>query len=274
MLRLRHLSLRTLPRGLTSFSTSATTVKTDPEPILRYVSKPSTDTTSALRLNDLRDNPGAKKKKVRLGRGRGTGCGKTSGRGQKGQKARNSVPLWFEGGQTPITKRFPKKRWHDPWERELQEVPLGRIQRYIDIGRLDKEKVIGMKELVKSGCCRKFKHGVVLVTGGGAFVEKVKIQVTEVESEAAKAVVANGGAVELAWYNRLGFLRLLRPERWEKKGGLLPRWARPPPKMEHRYPVQNEDGVWVRPLDNVEDINEAEEAWKRIVHLRKSVSLA
>lgn len=226
-----------------------------------------------LRLNDLRDNAGAKKKKVRVGRGRGSGCGKTSGRGQKGQKARNSVPLGFEGGQTPLHKRFPKRRHYDPFARNLEEVPLGRIQRYIDIGRISRDAEVGIRELVKSGCVRKPKDGYVLVGGGGAFVEGIKIQVTECDPEAARQVIANGGSVELAWYNRLGFLKLLRPERWAKKKLPLPRWARPPPKFQHRYPDRRDDGLPIRKLESMEDVDQLSNVWKRIIHLREKKSL-
>lgn len=226
--------------------------------------------TKPLRLDNIRDNDGAKKKKVRLGRGRGSGCGKTSGRGQKGQRARNSVRLGFEGGQTPLQKRLPKRKYYDRFERILQPVPLGRIQHYIDIGRIDNSegKAITMRELVRSGCVRKPKDGVVLVKGG-AFEEKVDIQITECEPEAASQVLAAGGKVTLAWYNKLGLRVLLRPERWAQKGLPLPRWARPPPKFEHRYPDRNPDGLPVRRLNSQEDVDQLENAWKRIVHMRE-----
>ena len=102
-------------RGLSTLETSAATRSNVIAPV-------------PLRLNDIRDNPGARKKKVRVGRGRGSGCGKTSGRGQKGQKARGSVRLGFEGGQTPLQKRLPKVNHHDPFARPLQPVSVGVIQ--------------------------------------------------------------------------------------------------------------------------------------------------
>eukprot|EP00177_Eucheuma_denticulatum_P008628 GFKZ01015703.1.p1 GENE.GFKZ01015703.1~~GFKZ01015703.1.p1 ORF type:complete len:275 (-),score=40.08 GFKZ01015703.1:1146-1970(-) len=252
-------------RGLSQLSPSVP----PPEGTFSYKNAANIHQTRPLRLNDIRDNIGAKKKKVRVGRGRGSGCGKTSGRGQKGQKARNSVRLGFEGGQTPLTKRFPKKRHFDPFARDLLPVPLGRIQKFIDIGRLDRQEEIGIRQLVKSGCVRKPKDGVILVPGGGAFVEGVKIQVTESEPEAARQVISNGGSVELAWYNKLGFLKLLRPERWEKKNLPLPRWARPPPKFEHRYPERREDGLPIRSVTTMDDVDKIEEAWKRIIHVRE-----
>lgn len=224
----------------------------------------------ALRLYNIRDNDGAKKKKIRVGRGRGSGRGKTCGRGQKGQKARNSVSLGFEGGQTPLQKRFPKRNTFDPFARKLQPLTLGRLQRFIDIGRIDTSegKEVTMNQLVRSGCVRKPVDGVILVRGGN-FAEKVHVQVTETEPDAASQVLAAGGKVTLAWYNKLGLLALIRPERWAQKGLPLPRWARPPPKFEHRYPDRREDGLPVRELQSQEDIDILESAWKRIVHLRE-----
>lgn len=226
--------------------------------------------TNPLRLDSIRDNDGAKKKKVRIGRGRGSGCGKTSGRGQKGTRARNSVRLGFEGGQTPLQKRLPKRNYYDRFERNLQPVPLGRIQHYIDIGRIDNSegKAITMRELIRSGCVRKPKDGVLLVKGG-AFEEKVDIQITECEPEAASQVLAAGGKVTLAWYNKLGLRVLLKPEKWAQKGLPLPRWARPPPKFEHRYPDRRPDGLPVRRLNSQEDVDQLENAWRRVVHIRE-----
>ena len=103
-----------------------------------------------LRLDSTRDNDGAKQKEVRVGRGHGSGCGKTSGRRQKGQCARTSVRLGFEGGQTPRQKRLPRRQYFDPFERKLALVTLGRIQHYIEIGRSETEKTITICDLWKS----------------------------------------------------------------------------------------------------------------------------
>lgn len=258
--------------GLRQLATTATPqqMRSERAPRIEYKNAEQIHATGVLRLDNIRDNDGAKKKEVRLGRGRGSGCGKTSGRGQKGQRARNSVRLGFEGGQTPLQKRLPKRKFYDRFARHLEPVPLGRIQHFIDIGRLNNSagRTITMRDLWKSGCVRNFKDGVILVRGG-AFEEKIDLQVTECEQEAASQVLAAGGKVTLAWYNKLGFRAHLKPEKWAKKGLPLPRWARPPPKFEHRYPERNEENLPIRVLRTQTDVDEIENAWKRIIHLRE-----
>lgn len=225
-------------------------------------------TPQPLRLNNIRDNAGARKKEVRVGRGRGSGCGKTSGRGQKGQKARGSVRLGFEGGQTPLHKRLPKINHHDPFARPLQPVSLGLVQRMIDLGRLPNEGTITMRELVRCGALRRVKFGVLLVPGGN-FAANVDVQVTEAVPDAAEQVIDAGGQVTLAWYTKLGLRALVKPEKWVMKNLPLPRWAAPPPKWEHRYPERTRDGLPVRPLRTKRDVEAIAKAWERIKHERK-----
>lgn len=169
-----------------------------------------------------------------------------------------------------MQKRLPKRKYFDRFARKLEAVPLGRIQHFIDIGRIDNAEgsTITMRDLWSSGCVRKFKDGVILVRGG-AFEEKIDLQITECEPEAASQVLAVGGKVTLAWYNRLGFRALLKPEKWAEKGLPLPRWARPPPKFEHRYPERTADNLPIRTLNSQEDVDQLENAWQRIVHLRE-----
>lgn len=230
----------------------------------------NTRTTSIpIRLNDIHDNTGARKRAVRVGRGRGSGCGKTSGRGQKGQKARNSVRLGFEGGQTPLHKRLPKRRVYDPFARHLETVPLARIQRWVDTGRLPASGRIGIEDLKKAGVISRVRDGILLARGFGPFCAPVELVATECEPDAARAVLSAGGAVTLAWYNKLGLRVLLRPERWTRRKLPLPRWARPPPKFEHRYPQRLQDGLPVRYVRSEHDIEAIEQAWKRVVHERK-----
>lgn len=238
-------------------------------PGVRIVNPQSQNPTGPLVLNNIRDNDGARKPEVRVGRGRGSGCGKTSGRGQKGQKARNSIRLGFEGGQTPLQKRVPKRNYYDPFARHLHPVSLGRIQRLIDLGRLDVTKTITIADLVRSGLMKKVKDGVRLVRGG-QFSSDVHLQVTETCPEAALDVLRAGGKVTLAWYNTLGLRALIKPHKWHERGVRLPRWARPPPKFEHRYPERSEDGLPIRPLESEEDVRMLEEGWKRIIHKRAS----
>lgn len=255
-------------RELATAVTDLSQARPPREPRISYANADQIQFTGKLRLHNIRDNNGAKKKEVRVGRGRGSGCGKTSGRGQKGQRARNSVRLGFEGGQTPLQKRLPKKRYYDPFERKLTPLTLGRIQHFVDIGRIEASKPITMYELWRSGCVGKITDGVALIQGG-VFEEKVDVQVTECEPEAASQVLAAGGKVTLAWYNKLGFRALLKPEKWTEKSLPLPRWARPPPKFEHRYPERNEQNLPIRSLNSQEDVDLLEKAWERIVHKRE-----
>lgn len=225
-----------------------------------------------LRLTNIADNPGARKPKVRLGRGRGSGCGKTSGRGQKGQRARGSVRLGFEGGQTPLQKRLPKVYRHDPFARPLAIVPVGAIQRMIDLGRLDGDSLITMRQLYSAGILgrRRIKHGCMLVPGGGPLAKNVTIQVTETTAEAARMVLEAGGKVQLAWYSRVGLMALMKPWRWTSGNLPLPRWAAPPPKWAHRYPERTETGLSVRNIESEKDVEEAMGAWNRVIHPRQN----
>lgn len=228
----------------------------------------------ALTLTTIRDNPGARKPKVRVGRGRGSGCGKTSGRGQKGQRARNSVRLGFEGGQTPLQKRLPKVNHFDYFAKEFERLSVGRVQRWVDTGRLDAGARITMRELVRSGCVTRVKEGVVL-EDGGVLAAPLRIEVTEATPDAARAVVAAGGELTLAWYNRLGLRSLIKPEKWSDLGLPRPAWARPPPKMEKRYPERADDGLPVRVVTTMEDVEEIVPAWTRTPHPRagKKISM-
>lgn len=125
-----------------------------------------------------------------------------------------------------------------------------------------------MRDLVRSGCVRKPKHGVILMRGG-LFGSPLRVQVTDVEPDAARDIVRHGGVVSLAWYNRLGLRALIKKEKWLDRGLPLPRWARPPPKIEHRYPERREDGLPMRTIRSEEDIDQLQEAWKRVIHLRE-----
>ena len=105
-----------------------------------------------MKLNELRDNPGARHKSKRLGRGPGSGKGKTAGRGNKGQKSRSGVAIkGFEGGQMPLYRRLPKRGFNNIFAKHYQVVNLGRLQTAIDAGKLDAEKPIGLDELIASG---------------------------------------------------------------------------------------------------------------------------
>src|SRR5919198_210696 len=113
-----------------------------------------------MRLTDLADKPGARKPRMRIGRGIGSGKGKTGGRGGKGQTARSGVRIkGFEGGQMPLHRRLPKRGFNNVFARKLNEVNLGRVQQAIDSGKLDAKAVVDAAALVKAGVLRRGQHG-------------------------------------------------------------------------------------------------------------------
>ncbi|KAK8921907.1 hypothetical protein KSP39_PZI020230 [Platanthera zijinensis] len=190
-------------------------------------------TVSLLKLNDLRDNKGAQQKKRRKGRGIGSGKGKTAGRGHKGQRARGGVKLGFEGGQTPLRRRLPKRGFKNPFSLTFQPVGLGKIARLINAGRIDSSELITMKTLKETRAIGKqIKDGVRLMGRGAELIKwPIHLEVSRVTVRAREAVEAAGGSIRKVHYNKLGFRALLNPEWFEKKRRLLPKAARPPPKL-------------------------------------------
>jgi large subunit ribosomal protein L15 len=150
-----------------------------------------------MRLNQLADNPGSRKARMRVGRGIGSGKGKTGGRGIKGQKARTGVRIkGFEGGQMPLHRRLPKRGFVNIHARKLNEVNLGRVQAAIDAGALDLSKPITADALVAAGVLGKKKGGVRLL-GGGELKAKASFEVWGASKSAAAAVEKLGGAVKV-----------------------------------------------------------------------------
>jgi large subunit ribosomal protein L15 len=148
-----------------------------------------------MRLNELSDRPGATKAKKRLGRGVGSGLGKTSGRGIKGQKARAGVAIkGFEGGQMPLHRRLPKRGFKNIFAKDFNELNLGKIQAAVDSGRLDGKKPITIEALKEAGLIRRAKDGVRLL-GTGELKAKLSFEVTGASQSAIKAVEAQGGSV-------------------------------------------------------------------------------
>ena len=151
-----------------------------------------------MKLNDIRDNPGARKSRIRVGRGIGSGKGKTSGRGQKGQKARSGVAIkGFEGGQMPLHMRLPKRGFNNPFAKDYAEVNIGMIQKFIDAGKLDAKATITEDALRAAGLVRDGKDGVRLL-GKGEITAKVTFAVTGATKGAIAAVEKAGGTVEVA----------------------------------------------------------------------------
>jgi len=150
------------------------------------------------RLNELRDNPGANKKRVRVGRGIGSGVGKTGGRGGKGQTARSGVAInGFEGGQMPLHMRMPKRGFNVPNPKDWNEVRIDRIQNYIDSGKLDDKGVIDAAALVAARVIRRPRDGVRLIGSSGFTAKKVTFKVDYATAGATAAIESAGGKVDI-----------------------------------------------------------------------------
>jgi large subunit ribosomal protein L15 len=150
-----------------------------------------------MQLNELKDNDGATTARKRVGRGIGSGLGKTAGRGHKGQKARSGVAIkGFEGGQMPIHMRLPKRGFNNPLRLKFSEVNLGRLQQAIDAGKLDAGQPIDGKALVAAGLVRRTRDGVRLL-GQGELKAKINLEVAGATASAVKAVEAAGGSIKL-----------------------------------------------------------------------------
>ena len=150
-----------------------------------------------MKLNEIRDNPGARRPKMRISRGIGSGKGKTGGRGGKGQTARTGVSInGFEGGQMPLFRRLPKRGFTNIFARKFAEVKLGRLQQAIDAGKLDSKNPITSETLVKAGLVRRVWDGVRLL-GKGELKAKVSLEVIGATKSAIAAVEKAGGSVKI-----------------------------------------------------------------------------
>jgi large subunit ribosomal protein L15 len=151
-----------------------------------------------MKLHELAGRPGSRKARTRIGRGIGSGVGKTGGRGGKGQTARSGVRIkGFEGGQMPLHRRLPKRGFKNAmFARKLNEVNLGRIQEAIDAGKLDAAGKIDAAALVTAGVLRRAKDGVRLL-GGGEIKAKIVMAVFGASKSAMAAVEKAGGSVEI-----------------------------------------------------------------------------
>jgi len=149
-----------------------------------------------MRLNELSDNPGATKKRKRIGRGPGSGTGKMGGRGIKGQKARSGVAInGYEGGQMPLYQRLPKRGFNKPNRKAFAVINLGLIQKFIDLGKLDAASITE-DSLVESGVVRRKLDGI-RVLAKGEITAKANIAVTGASKSAVEAVEKAGGALTL-----------------------------------------------------------------------------
>ena len=150
-----------------------------------------------MKLNQISDNPGATKDRMRVGRGIGSGKGKTAGRGVKGQKARTGVSIkGFEGGQMPLHRRLPKRGFNPPNARDLNEVNLGRIQGAVNAGKLDEAAPVTVETLVAAGVLSKPRDGVK-VLGVGELTAKLAFEVSGASQSAREAIERAGGSVAI-----------------------------------------------------------------------------
>jgi len=150
-----------------------------------------------MRLNELRDNPGATKEKKRVGRGPGSGKGKTAGRGIKGQKSRSGVAInGYEGGQMPLYQRLPKRGFNNINAKRYAVINLGILQKFIDSGKLDVKSTLNEEALLNSGLVRRVWDGVRLLNKG-QITSKVNIEVTGASKTAVAAIEKAGGTVKV-----------------------------------------------------------------------------
>ncbi|MBE90228.1 MAG: 50S ribosomal protein L15 [Rhodospirillaceae bacterium] len=150
-----------------------------------------------MELNKLSDNQGARGSRKRVGRGEGSGTGKTSGKGQKGQKSRSGVSIkGFEGGQMPLYRRLPKRGFTNIFRKKYAEVSLERLQKAVDAGKLDVSKTIDGTALVKAGVIRRIKDGVRIL-GNGELKAKLTLDIAGATKSAIAAIEAAGGKVVL-----------------------------------------------------------------------------
>ncbi|MBX2856478.1 MAG: 50S ribosomal protein L15 [Rhodobacteraceae bacterium] len=151
-----------------------------------------------MKLTELRDNPGATKKRMRVGRGPGSGKGKTAGRGIKGQTSRSGVAIkGFEGGQMPLHRRLPKRGFTNIFKKSFAVINLSTVQSAVDAGKLDAKSVITEDMLLKSGVVRRIRDGVRLL-GRGELTAPMKFEITGASKAAVEAVEKAGGSIKLS----------------------------------------------------------------------------
>ena len=192
-----------------------------------------------MRLNEIRDNEGAAKNRKRVGRGIGSGTGKTAGKGQKGQKSRSGVSLLgFEGGQMPLYRRLPKRGFNNPFTKDFAELTTGKLQKAIDAGHLDAKKAITGTELLAAGVVRKSKDGIRLLNKG-ELTAKVELDVTHASAGAIAVIEKAGGSVKIA-------------EKQERKVGKGRKRERVSAERKAKYDAQRGSGDVVS-VDPVEE---------------------
>lgn len=226
-------------------------------------------------LGALKPSEGSTKGFKRLGRGPSSGKGKTSARGQKGQKARGKVKSWFEGGQTPIYKLFPKIGFTNVNARPLKELSLQKIQWFHDAGRLFLEpgEVLDMKKMKDLGLVTgPIRHGIkILANGKSLYNLPIKIEASKATIDAISAIEKAGGEFTARYYNRLGLRAHLSPEWFLERRGRLPLQARPTRRKDiEYYSNESKRGYLIKENDQLlQGIQEARAKGSAHIH-RKS----
>jgi large subunit ribosomal protein L15 len=216
------------------FSTRTSSAATSTPPLLEPI--------VVLKLNNLRDNAGAVKAKRRVGRGPGSGRGRTCGKGNKGQKSRSggSVALDFTGGQTKIWRQFPKRGFRNTRHgAPMVGINVGTILDHVEMGRLDASQPITLQAMKEAGIFKAnaVKHGVKLLSTGKerllALPIPLELHVSRASATAIDAIESAGGLVTSFHYNTLALRTILRPEKFDDTN--RPKHARPPPKLQPYY---------------------------------------
>jgi len=197
-------------------------VSTKNTPLDQVIFKPKSNeiANSRLMIQHLSDNPGSNYQYKRVGRGIGSGKGKTAGRGHKGQNSRSGSRKpheSFEGGQTPLFKRMRKYGFtNGKFKKDYDYVNLSKIQDWVDRGRINPQETITMKTLLDTKCVSRVKHGLkVLGRAGDGVKQPLKLEVSAVTKSAVESIEGAGGSVTTMYYNRLGLKFLLRPHKFE-----------------------------------------------------------
>ncbi|RDD61651.1 50S ribosomal protein L15 [Ferruginivarius sediminum] len=150
-----------------------------------------------MKLNEIKDNEGATRARKRLGRGIGSGLGKTSGKGHKGQRARSGVALHaFEGGQMPLHRRMPKRGFTNKWAKNFVEVNLDQLQKAVDSGRIDPANPVDAKVISAAGILKRTRDGVRIL-GRGELKAKLELVVAGASKSAREAVEKAGGSITI-----------------------------------------------------------------------------
>lgn len=172
-----------------------------------------------MRLNDIKDNAGARKVRVRIGRGIGSGVGKTGGRGGKGQTARTGVAIGgFEGGQMPLHRRLPKRGFNKFNPKHYNEINLGALQRAVEEGKLKAGQAVDVQTLVDAGILRRPKDGLRLL-GDGELKTKLSLTVNHASATAKAAVEKAGGSISVIEVKVLEADEIKRKKSAAKKAG-------------------------------------------------------